>query len=273
MDLEAYFDRLRYTGDRLPGIDTLRALHRAHLAAIPFENLDIQLGRPILLDLPSLEAKLVAGRRGGYCFEQNALFAAVLDELGFAVTRLAARVRVGATVVRARTHMVLGVRIEGTQWLADVGFGAQGILEPVPAAPGEPIDQCGWRFRVVGEDSRLVLQLLVEETWIDLYALTLEEHYPADYELGNYFTSTHPQSVFVTTLIAQRITQDLRLELSATEFAEKRPGATSTTPVGSDEELLEILAERFGLAFPAGTRFPNRAGRASHARDHGSTPA
>jgi hypothetical protein len=109
--------------------EEIRALYTRAYAKEPFVRVWMHRrhllvdGRPILLDLPSLEAKLVAGRRGGYCFEQNALFAAVLDELGFAVTRLAARVRVGATVVRARTHMVLGVRIEGTQWLADVGFG------------------------------------------------------------------------------------------------------------------------------------------------------
>jgi N-hydroxyarylamine O-acetyltransferase len=267
VDIEAYFERIRYAGDRAPSITTLTALHRAHLSAIPFENLDIQLGRPILLDLPSLEAKLVAGRRGGYCFEQNALFAAVLDELGFAVTRLAARVRLGSTDVRPRTHMVLAVDSDGSQWLADVGFGGHGLLEPIPAAPGEPIDQAGWRFRIVEEGPRLVLRLLVGEMWSDLYAFTLEEHYPADYELGNYYTSTHPQSVFVTTLIAQRVTPDLRLSLSATELTEHRPDAATTTAVRSDDELLEILAERFGLDFPAGTRFPNRA------RDQGSTPA
>jgi N-hydroxyarylamine O-acetyltransferase len=112
-----------------------------------------------------------------------------------------------------------------------------------------------------------VLQLLVGETWSDLYAFTLEEHYPVDYELGNYYTSTHPQSVFVTTLIAQRVTPDVRLALSGTELTEHRTGATTTTPVRSDDELLAILADRFGLEFPAGTRFPNRA------RDQGSTPA
>jgi N-hydroxyarylamine O-acetyltransferase len=260
VDIEAYFDRIDYAGDRAPNIATLTALHRAHLAAIPFENLDIQLGRPILLDLPSLEAKLVAARRGGYCFEQNALFGAVLDELGFTVTRLAARVRLGSTVVRPRTHMALAVDLDGTRWLADVGFGAGGILEPVPASPGETIDQGGWRFRLAEEQAWLVLQQLVAGTWSDLYAFTLEEHYPADYELGNYYTSTHPLSLFVTTLIAQRITPGVRLELRATELAEHVPGNTTTTPVDSEDHLLEILSDRFGLDFPAGTRFRREAG-------------
>jgi N-hydroxyarylamine O-acetyltransferase len=255
MDLEAYFDRIGYAGDRTPSLTTLTALHRAHLAAIPFENLDIQLGRPILLDLPSVEAKLVAGNRGGYCFEQNALFAAVLEELGFQVTRLSARVRLGATTVRARTHMLLAVDLDGAPWIADVGFGLQGILDPIPASPGTGVDQGGWQFRLVEEPPTLVLQQLVEDAWYDLYAFTLERHHPADYELGNYYTSTHPDSLFVNHLIAQRVMPGLRLALSAAELTEYRPGATTSAPVGGEDALLEILTERFGLEFPAGTRF------------------
>jgi N-hydroxyarylamine O-acetyltransferase len=255
VDVEAYLERIGYSGDRDPSYAVLKALHRAHLQAIPFENLDIQLGRPILLDLESLEAKLVRGRRGGYCFEQNALFAAVLDRLGFTVTRLGARVRLGSAEVRARTHMLLAVELDGVQWLADVGFGAAGILEPVLAEPGVSVDQNGWQHRVVEEKPGFVLQSFYEGKWRDLYAFTLEEQYPADYELGNYFTSTHPESRFVTQLTAQRIMADVRFALTSTDLTEIRPGATITTPVESDDALLEILAEWFGLAFPVGTRF------------------
>ena len=258
IDVEPYFARIGYSGDRAPTLAALTELHRAHLAAIPFENLDVQLGRPILLDLPSLEAKLLGARRGGYCFEQNSLFAAVLDELGFDVTRIGARVRLGTEKVRARTHMLLAVALDGANWIADVGFGVQGILEPVLAAPGE-VDQNGWRFRIVEEGHALVLQSLFRDEWSDLYAFTLEEQYLADYELANYYTSTHPDSMFVTTLIAQRVCPDLRLALSATDLREIRPASTETTAVESDEALLAILAERFGLAFPDGTRFRKRS--------------
>src|SRR5262245_62565608 len=118
IDLAAYFERIAYAGDRSPSRATLDALHLAHATHIPFEDLDILLGRPIRLDLASLQAKLVAGRRGGYCFEQNALFAAVLEQLGFAVTRLAARVRFRTDRVLGRTHMALRVDVGGVPLLA-----------------------------------------------------------------------------------------------------------------------------------------------------------
>src|SRR5215471_14344829 len=131
-DLPAYLRRIGYAGDLSPSRKTLDAVHLAHATHIPFENLDILLGRPIRLDLASLQAKLVAGRRGGYCFEQNALFAAVLEQLGFAVTRLAARVRFRTDRVLARTHMTLRVDVDGVPLLADVGFGGEGPMRPVP---------------------------------------------------------------------------------------------------------------------------------------------
>ena len=119
-DLAAYLRRIGYAGELSPSRATLDALHRAHATSIPFENLDILLGVPIRLDLPSLQAKLVAGRRGGYCFEQNALFASALEHLGFAVTRLAARVRYRSDRVLPRTHMALRVDVDGARLLVDV---------------------------------------------------------------------------------------------------------------------------------------------------------
>src|SRR5690349_15099497 len=128
LDLDAYLDRIGYAGPRLPTRRVLEGLHLAHTTHVPFENLDILLGRPIRLDLDSLQAKLVRDRRGGYCFEQNTLFAAGLEQMGFAVTRLAARVRFGASRLLPRTHMLLRVDVEGEPFLADVGFGGSGLL-------------------------------------------------------------------------------------------------------------------------------------------------
>ena len=132
LDLPAYLRRVEYAGEREASPSVLEALHQAHATHIPFENLDIFLGRAIELDLASLQAKLVAGRRGGYCFEQNLLFSSVLQAFGFAVTQLAARVRRGNGVLLPRTHMMLEVEAGGRQWLADVGFGSDGLLAPVP---------------------------------------------------------------------------------------------------------------------------------------------
>src|SRR4051794_1820984 len=173
LDLDAYLARVGYAGELRPTAAVLAALHRAHATHIPFENLDILLGRPIRLDLASLQAKLVHGGRGGDCFEQKALLAAGVGEIGFPVTRLAARVRYGATTVLPRTHMLLLVRCEGRTWLADVGFGAEGLLHPVPFRDGAVSEQFTWSYRVVQEDGGAwVLQSLHGDGWTDLYAFT-----------------------------------------------------------------------------------------------------
>src|SRR5436189_3482 len=121
LNVADYLQRIDYRGPLEPTLEVLKNLHRAHAIRIPFENLDIMLGRPILLDLPSLEAKLVQARRGGYCFEQNTLFAAALGQLGFDVTTLAARVRLNRARIAPRTHMLLLVTVEGNSYVADVG--------------------------------------------------------------------------------------------------------------------------------------------------------
>src|SRR5690348_5249377 len=107
IDLKPYLAHIEYGGDLKPTVATLRELHLAHATHIPFENLDVLLRRPIQLDLDSIMAKMIGGGRGGYCFEHNTLFAAVLEQIGFRVTRLAGRVRMGAASARPRTHMAL----------------------------------------------------------------------------------------------------------------------------------------------------------------------
>jgi len=256
--LEAYLRRIECAGSLAPSRTTLDALHLAHATHIPFENLDIHLGRAIRLDLASLEAKLVRDRRGGYCFEQNRLFATALETLGYAVTPLAARVRYGATALLPRTHMTLLVDVDGERLLADVGFGAQGLLLPVPIGEAAVSRQFAWRFRVVEDDGVLVLQSATADSWDDLYAFTLDRQYPADYELANYYTSTHPDSRFVQNLTAQRLTPDMRRILRNRDYSEERDGATILRTLASDDEVLDVLAESFGLEFPRGTRFRYR---------------
>lgn len=256
-DLPTYARRIQYSGTFEPTLETLRGLHLAHATQIPFENLDVLLGRPIRLDPDSLFAKLVTGRRGGYCFEQNALFAAALEAIGFAVTPLAARVRAGATQMRPRSHMLLAVEIEGKTWIADVGFGADVFLHPILMEPGLEAEQFGWRYRVMREDSLYVLQALRPEGWFDLYSFTLERQYPVDYEVSNHFTSTFPESFFLTNLMAQRPGVESRLILMNRRFIEQKPGqAASEVVLATDQELLQVLEQRFGLELPAGTRFP-----------------
>jgi N-hydroxyarylamine O-acetyltransferase len=261
IDLAAYFERIEYAGDQVPSRSTLDALHLAHATHVPFENLDILLGRPIRLDLPSLTAKLVRDRRGGYCFEQNRLFATVLETLGFAVTPLAARVRFGTSAVLPRTHMLLRVDVDGTSLLADVGFGVFGVLLPLPLDGPEESQQFAWRYRIARESGLYVLQLYSGGAWADLYAFTLEAQYPVDYEMANHYTSTHPSSRFVQAPIAQRSSTEVRKMLRDRAYSEHR-GETVTQRILADEdELLQVLADEFGLRFPQGTRFrPRGAG-------------
>jgi N-hydroxyarylamine O-acetyltransferase len=255
LDLEAYLSRIGYRGDLEPTLPVLTALHLAHGTHIPFENLDVLLGRPICLDLPSLQAKLVQGRRGGYCFEQNTLFATVLERLGFAVTRLAARVRFGVQRVLPRTHMLLMVEVAGAPYLADVGFGRAGLLGPVPLAAGLTTRQFAWSYRLVREPGGWLLQWQQQDTWFDLYAFTLEPAYPIDFEMANHYVSTHPASRFVQTLTVMKPTPTARYGLINRDFMMDRGDKVEMRKITDDAEVLPLLAEVFGLEFAAGTKF------------------
>lgn len=253
MDLEAYFSRIGWGSPTVPNLDTLAGLHLAHLAAIPFENLDIQMGKDIRLDLEALEAKLVRGGRGGYCFEQNSLFSAVLSQLGFRVTLREARVRRGATGLLPRTHLALEVQLPEGAWLSDVGFGGDGPLGPVPFG-GEEVRVQAERCRILGEGPRQVLQVWRDDTWLDLYSLEPSEVHPIDLEMANHYTSTHPASRFVQTLTVQRSTPDARWILRNLELSCRR-GERLEQEAVSREGLLALLRERFGIDLPDGVRF------------------
>jgi len=255
LDLDAYLRRIGYGGECVPTLEVLDDLHLAHATHIPFENLDIQLGRQIRLDLESIQSKLVRGRRGGYCYEQNSLFAAVLERIGFRVTTLAARVRKGASRVLPRTHMLLSVDVAGSPWLADVGFGTGGLLKPVAMLPGRASRQFAWNFRLVEEPGLRVLQSLEGNVWQDLYAFTLEPQYPVDFEMANHYVSTHPNSRFVQTLAVQRQTPSACYLLRNRELTVVTGDVIETTRIDDDESLLRVLAETFDLEFPPGTRF------------------
>jgi N-hydroxyarylamine O-acetyltransferase len=256
LDLSAYAARVDYGGEFLPTIEVLDALHLAHATHIPFENLDVLAGRPVRLDIESLWRKLVSGGRGGYCFEHNSLFAAVLEAAGFRVRRLAARVRMGAAGIRARSHMLLAVEAGGGQWLADVGFGADGLLLPVPFRMDIASPQFAWKYRLVQEGASFVLQSWRQEGWTDLYAFGLEEQHPIDFEVANYYTSTYPESFFRKALLAQLPGPDLRLMLFNRKLIERTAEGATETPVIGDEALRQVLATRFGLTVPPGTRLP-----------------
>jgi len=234
-DLDRYLARLGLDGPPAPTRAGLTALHRAHLAAIPFENLDVRLGRPVGLDLASLQAKLVGCRRG----------------VGFAVDTLEARVRPpGASGPLPRTHMLLRVTLDAGPVLADVGFGGDGPLDPVPF-DGAATEAGGDVHRLESERAgRLVLRRRGGDGWIDLYAFGLEPALPVDFAVAHHFTSTHPRSPFVSTLTAQRITEAERLTLRGRTLATRRGAEVSTRELDA-AEVLALLTGPFGLEVTA----------------------
>jgi N-hydroxyarylamine O-acetyltransferase len=256
IDLEAYAERIGLTGELRPSADCLRDLHLAHATHVPFENIEVLMRRPVRLDVESLWKKLVEDRRGGYCFEQNTLFAAVLEQIGFRVTRLAARVRMGAVGVRPRSHMLLAVEAEGRQWLADVGFGGDALLLPVAWLPGEVSAQFAWQYRLMEEGAGYVLQAWQAGGWVDLYGLTMEEQHAVDYEVANHYTATYPDSFFRKQLMVHIPGPEVRVTLFGRRLIERRPEGVSEVVLADDAAVLEALVTRFGLRFPEGTSFP-----------------
>jgi N-hydroxyarylamine O-acetyltransferase len=223
------------------------------VSSIPFENIDVQLGRPIRIDIESVFAKLVAGRRGGYCYEQNTLFCHVLRAQGFEVRTCEARVRLGSPAIRARTHAVLVVTAESQHWLCDVGFGSDGLMEPLPL-DGRVTEQHPWRYRVAPEGPALVLQSERGGEWMDLYALSVAGCLPVDYEMANWFTSTFPESRFVQTLTAQRTLPRERRTLRNLSYSVTTGEGVTTRDI-ERADLLAVLRDGFDLDLPAGSRF------------------
>ncbi|MQY04610.1 arylamine N-acetyltransferase family protein [Actinomadura macrotermitis] len=254
IDLDAYFARIGYHGERAPTLETLKALQRAHVTGIPFENLDAVHGRPVLLDVPSLQAKLVGQRRGGYCFEHVRLFAAALERLGFAFTGLTGRVTIGSDDMRPATHAVLRVVVDGRAWLCDVGFGG-GPLEPIELRDGIEVDQDGWRFRLERSEGELGNELWImhqfgADGWVDRHMFTLDPQYPIDYEVGNHFVSTHPRSPFAARPYAQRFAVDVHHVLDDLKWTTTRPDGRSEVRELEPGEREKVLEEVFGIVLP-----------------------
>lgn len=259
LDLGRYLTRvgLADRADTLvPDHHTLRAVHRAHVDAIPFENLEIVLGRPVPLDVASLQRKLIDQQRGGYCYEQNLLLAAVLHRLGFRVEGFGARIRLGADRIRPTSHALLHVTDDdGAEWIADVGFGGGGLLEPIPFAPGAEMRQGRWTFRLdridATAEAQWVLRSLQPDGPLDLYAFTARPHHPVDYGVYNHFTSTHPRSPFTGRPMIQHTRPDIRRALRGTELSETHPDTDPKVSEVAPEEVPGILRDTFGIALDA----------------------
>ncbi|MGV9678471.1 arylamine N-acetyltransferase family protein [Nocardia sp. NPDC003482] len=240
---------LERTWPTAPTDDALHAVHRAHAVAIPFDNLDFVTGVPVSLDPGAVTAKL-CGPRGGCCHEHNLLLGWALEQLGFEVERLAARVLFGGTGPRPRTHMLLRVRRANTVWLCDVGFGTHGFLDPLPFADGVIARQDEHTFRVRAHTGALwAVEVHHERGWTPLYEFTLDPLQPPDVVVAHHFLATHPNSMLRKTPLLQRIGPGRRIQLRGRELTERR-GADRRTRGVTPASLTDDLAA-FGIRLSA----------------------
>ncbi|WP_199188668.1 MULTISPECIES: arylamine N-acetyltransferase family protein [Pirellulaceae] len=251
VDLDAYFQRIGYEGPRDPTAAVLSDIVHAHVLTIPFENLDVLLGKPIHLDAASLQKKLVHDRRGGYCFEQNGLLLLILATMGFEVAPISARVKLGYPRgdITPRTHLVVRIEMEGSSWLADVGVGGLSPtavlkleLDREQATPHET-------RRIVRDGDLYFHQALLAGEWEDVYQMTMEEMPLVDREVANWYTSTNPKSRFRNIMmVAKAAPNGVRLTMLNDEFSIRdASGKATKTPLRSQNEMLDLLAEHFGV--------------------------
>jgi N-hydroxyarylamine O-acetyltransferase len=247
VDIPAYLERIAYSGSTEPTAASLRELHRAHLFAVPFENLDIALGRRIVTDEAMILHKVVRQRRGGFCYELNAAFAALLRALGFEVTLLSARVaRPNGAESPEFDHLTLLVDLED-HWLADVGFG-ESFLEPLGLEPGiEQPDPAG-TFRLVEKGDDLQMETAGREgMWKPQYSFSLQPRKLEDFSGMCHYHQTSPESHFTQNRICSRATPDGRITLSGMKLITTVNGKREERVLVSEDERIPVLREQFGI--------------------------
>jgi N-hydroxyarylamine O-acetyltransferase len=252
--LEQYFQRIDYQGQAQPDLKTLSALQLGHSLHIPFENFNILLDQPILLDKDSLFEKLVRQQRGGYCFEMNGLLKIVLDQIGFHSRSLLARVLLGPSdpATHPQTHQILMVTIDDMDWLVDVGFGGGGPLLPLPMIMNKEGAQFAESFRIVPAGPHgYMLQTDILGQWNSSYSFTLESHYPPDFEVANHYTATSPKSKFTQTAVCNQPSKEGNKSIVGRELKIRHGQVSVSHPLKSDQDYLQALSEHFGIQLAA----------------------
>lgn len=253
LDLDAYFDRIGYRGAAEPTLEVLQDLMTAHTVSIPFENLDPLMGVPVHdLSPEALTDKLVHRRRGGYCYEQNGLMGYALAQIGFRVRRLAGRVvwmLPPDTPPGAQTHTALAVTFPGSQgsFLVDVGFGGQTLTSPIRLQTGNAQQTTHEPYRLNDRGDGLVLQALLRGEWQPLYVFGTQTVPQVDLQVGSWYVSTHPSSIFVTGLMAARTTEDARYNLAGRNLTIHRADGSEKIRLDDAAAVVGVLGERFGI--------------------------
>ncbi len=245
MDVGEYLERIRYQGPRDASAKTLAAIHRAHMLAVPFENLDIPLGRPIVLSLPALYDKIVRRRRGGFCYELNGLFAWLLERLGFDVGMISARVFDGGSPGPDFDHMALVVCTQGN-WIADVGFG-DSFSDPLPLTDGVEADQHGSTYRLIASDTRWRIDRRRDAEWEPQYDFSLTLRAIGDFAPMCRHHQTSPDSTFTRKAVCSLATPDGRVTLSSGRLITTTGGRREEREVSEEAEYRRLLKEIFDV--------------------------
>jgi len=250
LDLSAYLARIGYDGALEPDLATLAGLLAAHMNSIHFENIDVLLGRPIRLDVESLQDKIVRGRRGGYCFEQATLFDAALRALGFKTTLRTARVTLVLAPDKApRGHMIVIVDLPEGSFVADPGLGGLGCRAPIPldGAPAVDGDETN---HIVFDGRRRMLKVESGERTVDAWFSGLDEDNWVDFEVANHWFSTHPASPMRQRLMLRAITPDGRITVMNRNVTIRANGETASRQLEDRTALRRLLQEVFGFDLP-----------------------
>ena len=249
LDRRAYLERINYGGPLDPTAETLRELHNAHLLSVPFENLDVKLGRAIVLDEERLFRKIVEERRGGICYELNSAFCTLLRALGFEVSMLSAGVaRDDGGFDPPFDHMALLVQLED-RWLADVGFG-DGFREPLKLDLRNEQSQNGEVFKIVdGADGHLILQRHERELCKPQYRFTLDPYELSDFGEMCRYHQTSPDSPFTQKQVCTRALPDGRVTLTGMRLITKLRDERCERELSSQSEYIAVLREEFGVEF------------------------
>lgn len=248
-DLDLYFERIGFGGNKPEVVDSefLREIVRAQLFSVPFENLDVQMGKIVSMNPEDIFEKIVVDKRGGYCYEVNALFAMALNSLGVSYRFIAAR-PMFYPVRRPKTHMVIVAKIGDEEWLCDLGFGSYGIREPIRLTrAGIEVNQYPDIFRLsFGDEGEYLLEAFVDNEWKRQYSFDLSSWTWIDFIPANYLNSTHPDAVFVQKILVIQHHPDGRDILFGNTFKTIRGGKIHEKQV-LDDEVDSLLQEKFKL--------------------------
>lgn len=247
-DLSAYFARIGLKEAPAPDVEGLLAVQRAHRLAIPFENLDVLLGRGISVDPDAIFDKLVLRRRGGYCFEQNSLFLAALQALGFEARPALARVWLFATGTPPKTHMINLVTISGQPWLADAGFGGS-YTPPMPLEKGIAHSPDGAAYRLMQDNQYgwMLSRSTDGEDWAPQYSFTTAHVWPADIALANHYTSTAPDGLFTNNMMVSIVLPNGFASLVNRDYSRSSAKGKEQSEITSPKMLQMRLSLMFGI--------------------------